>query len=290
MRIRKAVILAAGLGTRLVPFSKEMPKEMLPLYTIHEGMLVLKPILQMIFEQLYAAGIREFCFVVGRGKRHVEDHFTPDWGFVEALERKGRERLAKMLRSFYDKVESSLLVWVNQPEPMGTGDAILRSRYFIEDSVFFAVAGDNLYLGRNVFRDLAAAFSRYAGSFLTVRRVEEPSRYGVIEYEALEDPVLRVLRIFEKPEKPPSDLANTSLYIMFPEIFPLIERSRPSPRGEIEVTDAIQMYIDEGYDVYAYRVDNAYWMDVGTPETYLEATLLSLKALGMKADLPGLAP
>ncbi len=285
-KIVKAVILSAGLGTRLIPYSKEMPKEMLPIYTVSDSILVLKPILQIIFEQLYEAGIRDFCFIVGRGKRHIEDHFTPDWDFIEEIRNKGKEEQAKILTDFYNKIENSLIVWINQPTPKGTGDAILRAKRFVEKDVFFSVAGDNIYLGKNIFIELAKNFSKYHEMFLTVKKVENASRYGVIEInETIEENIVSVKKITEKPKTPPSNLVNTSIYIMFPEIFSLIEKSKPSPRGEIEITDAIQMFINNKRKVYAYIAKNTYWIDVGNPYTYLEAIFYSLKTINKNIDI-----
>ena len=121
-------------------------------------------------------------------------------------------------------------------------------------------------------------YLKYRNSFLTVKNVRYGKNYGVIEYsKSVEEDIVKVERIIEKPKHPPSNLANTSLYIMFPEIFSLIEKCKPSPRGEIEITDAIQMFIDNQNDVYAYIVRDAYWIDVGNPLSYLKATLYSLK-------------
>jgi len=116
--IRKAVIPAAGLGTRLLSATKELPKEMLPIfYRDSNGEIYLKPMLQVLFEQLYKFGFREFCFIVGRGKRAVEDHFTPDYSFLDLLEKKGKEKFVKSLKEFYSMIEKSTIVWINQPEP-----------------------------------------------------------------------------------------------------------------------------------------------------------------------------
>ncbi|HID40780.1 MAG TPA: hypothetical protein EYP33_01340, partial [Pyrodictium sp.] len=118
--IDTAVIPVAGLGTRMLPATKEQPKEMLPvpMRNSRHG-LVFKPFLQLVFEQLYDAGIRRFIFVVGRGKRSIEDHFTPDWGYAHYLEQRGKKREAELLYEFYQRLEDSTLVWVNQPEPRG---------------------------------------------------------------------------------------------------------------------------------------------------------------------------
>ncbi|MCD6562297.1 MAG: hypothetical protein J7K23_00070 [Thermoproteales archaeon] len=285
-KIKKAVILSAGLGTRLIPYSKEMPKEMLPLYTLANSSIALKPILQIIFEQLYEAGIRDFCFIVGRGKRHIEDHFTPDWDFVEEIYRKGKEKQAILLEKFYNMIENSLIVWINQPVPMGTGDAILRAKKFVDRDIFLTVAGDNIYLGKNIFKDLIRKFSLYKGFFLTVKQVEDATKYGVIEIKQyLETDVITVKKIIEKPKYPPSNLANTSIYVMFPEIFSLIEKTKPSPRGEIEITDTIQMLIDREDNVYGYIVKDAFWIDVGNPISYLKAISYSLMILDKKTGI-----
>lgn len=285
-KIKKAVILSAGLGTRLIPYSKEMPKEMLPLYTLANSSITLKPILQIIFEQLYEAGIRDFCFIVGRGKRHIEDHFTPDWDFVEEIYRKGKEKQAILLEKFYNMIENSLIVWINQPVPMGTGDAILRAKKFVDRDIFLTVAGDNIYLGKNIFKDLIRKFSLYKGFFLTVKQVEDATKYGVIEIKQyLETDVITVKKIIEKPKYPPSNLANTSIYVMFPEIFSLIEKTKPSPRGEIEITDTIQMLIDREDNVYGYIVKDAFWIDVGNPISYLKAISYSLMILDKKTGI-----
>ncbi len=271
----KAVILAAGLGTRLVPYSKEMPKEMLPILVKEGETFVLKPILQVVFEQLYEAEIREFCFVVGRGKRAIEDHFTPDWGYVDELRAKGKEKQAEILSRFYEMVEKSNIMWVNQPVPRGTGDAVFKAKSFVNGDYFIAAAGDNLFLGENVPRRLIDLFRRLNAPLITVKTVEEPQRYGVVEGDPIDDRVMRVRRIVEKPREPKSNLVNTSLYLFPPEIMDAIRRTRPSPRGEIEITDSIQILINEGVEFYAYE-PKACWIDVGTPRTYLKALLASL--------------
>ncbi|MCD6369432.1 MAG: NTP transferase domain-containing protein [Thermoproteales archaeon] len=281
-RINKAVILTAGLGTRLIPFSKEMPKEMLPLLVDVDGRIVLKPILQMVFEQLYEAGIREFCFVVGRNKRLVENHFTPDWNFVNFLENKGKNDLADLLLEFYKKLDESHITWINQPLPLGTGDALKKAEAFVGDESFVTCAGDNIYLGVNMVKKLLEKYSKYNGNFLTGRRVKNPERYGVIIYDdskRLDPEVFKVKGIIEKPKIPPSNLVNTSLYIFDEEIFRMLRRVKKSPRGEIELTDAIEMLVEEGHMVYVLDVKETPWVDVGNAKGYIEALLLSVNVL-----------
>jgi len=127
--MRKAVITAAGLGTRLSPATKELPKEMLPIFHREGDRIVVKPLLQLIFEQLHDVGIREFCFVIGRGKRAIEDHFTPDPIFLRELRERGKGREAESLERFYAMLSDSSITWVNQPEPRGFGDAVLGASF-----------------------------------------------------------------------------------------------------------------------------------------------------------------
>lgn len=276
MKLRKAVILAAGLGTRLIPFTKELPKEMLPLPVVEEGVLLPKPVIQIVFEQLFEAGIREYCFVVGRGKRAIEDHFTPDWDFVEYLEGSGKSVQARALRRFYERVESSFIAWVNQPVPRGTGHAVYTARGFVEGEFFVVAAGDNVFIGGNVAAELVRLHGERGEPILTVRRVSEPWRYGVVVGEPLGGGLYRVRRIVEKPKEPVSDLANTSLYVFPPEILQAVERTPPSPRGEVEVTDAIQLLIDSGVGFLAYEA-GAEWVDVGNWESYLHAVSIATR-------------
>jgi len=228
--VHKAVITAAGLGTRLLPATKEMPKEMLPLFSVDlNSELLLKPVLQLIFEQLYDVGFREFCFVVGRGKRSVEDHFTPDYGYVELLRRTGKLSLAKHLESFYRKVESSTIFWVNQPEPKGFGDAVLKAEPFIDDEPFLVHAGDTYIISKEnaVFRRLLNHYmSNKPSAVLTLKEIHGHHKiYGCAVVE-LKNEALRVKWVVEKPEKPPSNLAIMPLYIFEPEIFDAIKKHK----------------------------------------------------------------
>ena len=283
MGIRKVVITAAGLGTRLLPTTKEMPKEMLPIFSMSRSLgLTLKPVLQLIFEQLYDAGFREFCFIVGRGKRSVEDHFTPDYGYVELLEKRGKPKLASQLQEFYEKIESSVIIWVNQPEPKGFGDAVLKAEPFVGDEPFLVHAGDTYIFSNNnshLLRLLRHHESRKTTAILTLKEIREPQKiYGcaIVEYEGS---IMRVKRVIEKPEKPPSNLAIMPIYIFEPDIFKAIRETAPGVGGEIQLTDAIQRLIDWRQPVEAMKLhDDEIRLDVGTPETYWEALKLSYES------------
>ena len=282
MIVKKVVITAAGLGTRLLPMSKELPKEMLPIYTKGgSGTPVLKPLLQALFEQLYRFGIREFCFIVGRGKRAVEDHFTPDPDYVAKLNNKGKNTIAAEMVSFYRMVEDSTIVWINQPEPKGFGHAVLMAKPFVEDDPFLVCAGDTYIISKNneFLKRLVETHERTnSHATILLQRVRDPRKYGVAEVKSVSgmDGVVKVSRVVEKPEKPPSNLAIMPFYIFKPEIMDVLERLKPGVGGEIQLTDGIQGLIDKGRPVYGVLLrEDEIRLDIGTPETYWEAIRLS---------------
>jgi UTP--glucose-1-phosphate uridylyltransferase len=182
--IRKVVIPAAGLGTRLLPITKELPKEMLPLFFKGKDDKVhLKPMLQAIFEQLYDEGFREYGFIVGRGKRAIEDHFTPDYSFVEYLKNKNKQELAGEMQEFYRKISDSTIVFINQPKPKGFADAVYQAKVFTQNEPFLMHAGDDLVFSRNTrhLKRLMKTFEQHnVDVAFLVEEVEDPGRYGVI--------------------------------------------------------------------------------------------------------------
>ena len=279
-KYEKAVITAAGLGTRLLPMTKELPKEMLPIFMKNpDGTLVLKPLLQALFEQLYDFGIREFYFVVGRGKRSIEDHFTPDWDYVAKLESRGKYKLASMLKSFYEMIENSIIVWVNQPEPKGFGHAVYMAKALVRNEPFFVCAGDTYIISENndFLRRMAETYlENDVDIVLLLQEVSEPRQYGVAVVDNVENGIYRVSRVVEKPRKPPSKYAIMPYYIFNPIIMDILGDLKPGVGDEIQLTDAIQKLIDMGKEVRAVLLrDDELRLDVGTPETYWEALKLS---------------
>jgi len=276
--VNKAIITAAGLGTRLLPITKEMPKEMLPLFdTFSEKSISLKPVVQIIFELLYTTGFRDFCFVVGRGKRILEDYFTPDFNFIELLRKKHIVNRARELLSFYQMVKDSRIFFVNQPEPIGFGDAVLRAETFIGTDSFLLHTGDNIILGEKggYVNRLLKTFNDYqADAVILAEEIEFPRSYGVIVSKTLDtrSSILKVLDIVEKPAKPPSNIAVVAVYVFKPKIFEYIKRVKLDERGEIQLTDAIKMLIDDGGDVYAIKLKtNEKRLDIGTTRSYWKA-------------------
>lgn len=278
--VRKVIIPAAGLGTRLFPATKEQPKEMLPIFSkTVQGEMTVKPVVQLVFEQLHDAGLREFCYIVGRGKRGIEDHFTPDAHCVRTLEGMGKNGLATDLEGFYGKLESSTIMWVNQPEAKGFGNAVLMAQPFIQNESCLVHAGDSCIISENMdyIKKLLEAFERFnADAAFLVLEIENPKQYGIVEGDEIEKGIIKVKSVVEKPEKPKTNWAIMAMYIFHPIIFKALEATKPGKNGEIQLTDAIQKLVDWGLKVYAVKLDKSYaHLDIGSPERYWEALELS---------------
>ena len=274
MEISKAVIPAAGLGTRLLSATKEQPKEMLPLFSSDGGTLSLKPAVQQIFEQLFDLGLREFCFVVGKGKRAIEDHFTPDRDYVRGLNERGKTTQALQLERFYDRIDASTIVWVNQPEPKGFGHAVLLAEPIVDAEPFLVHAGDTFIgsaanpIHSRLFR---AHFDNAADATLTLQQLKDPRIYGVAEVRS-SSKGQEVLKVEEKPAHPKSNLAIMPLYIFNKTIFESLRKTKRDQLGEIQLTDAIQGLLDSGHNIQAVTLQpEDLRLDIGTPETYWEA-------------------
>lgn len=286
--IRKVVITAAGIGTRLLTVTKEQPKEMLPLFSKNKKSgLCVKPLLQIIFEQLYDYGFREFCFIVGRGKRVIEDHFTIDRDFVRQLNDKGRYGLASDLVQFYGKVEGSAITWINQPEPKGFGHAVFMAKHFVGNEPFLVHAGDTYIISPNdnpIRRLMEVSGKKEAEATLLLKKVKNPKHYGIAEIQKNSGDVFNVRRVIEKPEKPPTNLAIMPIYIFSPTIMTILEKTQPSLYGEIQLTDGIQGMINNRLKVQAIQLkDDEIRLDVGTPETYWEAIVTSHNSLKVES-------
>ena len=263
-KIKKAVITAAGGGSRLLPFSKETPKEMLPYCTrSNDGHLILKPILEMVYESLYDHGCRKFCFVVGRGKRSIEDYFL--------IDDSAKYSTNSDLQDFYKKIRSSHIMYVQQPVPRGFGDAVMQAKLFAGKDNFLLHAGDDVILSSDnshIQRLENAFFSNGADVALLVDRVENPEQYGVIEGKSMGDGLFRVEHLEEKPRRPKTNLAVIATYIFKPSIFGELETTKPDKKEEIQLTDAIKSLVANGKCVAVELKTGEKRMDVGTPESY----------------------
>jgi UTP--glucose-1-phosphate uridylyltransferase len=258
MRIRKAVLPVAGLGTRVLPASKVVPKELLP--------LVDKPTLQYIVEEAVAAGIEEIIFVTSRSKRAIEDHFDSFPELEASLERKGKKReLAELRRT--EKMAS--YVSVRQVQPLGLGHAVLCAKDLVGNEPFVVMLGDNLVAPETpCLPRMIELYERYQSSILSLFTLppEQISSFGVAAVEELEDDVVKVHRLVEKPkqEEAPSNLAVYGRYVLTPDIFTLLEKTQPGIGGEIQITDALLMQAKAGR-CYGLRFNGVDYYDTGNP-------------------------
>lgn len=277
----KVVIPAAGLGTRLLSATKEQPKEMLPLFARNgKGVRCLKPLVQLIFEQLFMFGAREFGFVVGRENQVLVHQFTPDEAYISRLRQKGRSGEALELDNFYKKVRASKIVWIKQFEPKGFGHAVLQSQPFTRDESFLVHAGDTFIVSKPPFtvEKMIHAHAKAASDVtMLLRETRDPRQYGVAEITGRKRE-LTVLRVVEKPLRPRSKFAILPLYVFNPSIYDALKRTSPDRRKELQLTDAIQHLIDSGCKVRAITLRrDEFRLDIGTPETYWEALALSYR-------------
>ena len=266
----KVVITAAGKGTRLLPFTKEMPKEMMPVFSkIFTKKRVVLPLLQYIYEQLYSMNFRDYCFVVGREKRSIEDHFTPHETYLRELA--GEER--KLISNFYKKLEKSHLVWINQNKPLGFGDAVKRAQRYVSNEDFIVHAGDVTILSKQKHPILrlidVAKKNPNAKAILVCKKVSDYKRYGVPTIEIISNNLFSVKEVIEKPNKPKSNLGILPLYYFRSDIFSSLTKIKPGKGGEFQLTDAIQNLIKENKQVLAISLNkNEDEVDVGTVESY----------------------
>ncbi|MGH7369804.1 MAG: UTP--glucose-1-phosphate uridylyltransferase GalU [Candidatus Methylomirabilaceae bacterium] len=237
MRIRKAILPAAGLGTRFLPATKAQPKEMLP--------IVDKPTIQYVVEEAAASGIEDIIIVTGRGKNAIEDHFDRSLELQMTLERMGRdEQLDEILRIS----ELASFCYVRQKEPLGLGHAILVARALVGDEPFAVLLGDDIIDSEiPCLKQLISAFERYRSPILAVQQVpvDEVSSYGIIDPKPIGDSIYQILDMVEKPPPAaaPSDLAIIGRYILTPEIFDALDQTAPDAQGEIQLTDGLRQLL-----------------------------------------------
>lgn len=273
--INTVVIPAAGLGTRLLTATKETPKEMMPLFSRIDDKIVTRPLIEQIFLQLYDAGIRDFYFVVGKKKRAIEDHFTPD---VVELGRGKNDTFRSMIEDFYKKVERSNIAWINQNTPKGFGAAVLNAKDVVGDRPFLVHAGDAFIRGGSAhITNLIHAHDKHRTNVtLYVREIMNPKAYGVAQAKKIGKNYYKIFQVEEKPKRPKSNFALMPLYIFDSKIFEALSVIKPGVRHELQLTDAIQQIIKWHGEVRAIKFPKADdCIDVGTPENYFRALQVS---------------
>lgn len=265
MKVRKAIIPAAGLGTRFLPATKAQPKEMLP--------IVDKPTIQYIVEEARASGIEDIIIVTGRGKRAIEDHFDKSYELEDILKQKGDEELLQLVQNISNMVN---IHYIRQKEPKGLGHAIYCAKTFIGNEPFAVLLGDDIVHSEvPCLKQLIEVYDEYKTTVVGVQKVpeEDVSKYGIVNCKHIEDRVYKVKDMVEKPEKDkaPSNIAILGRYIITPKIFQFLETAQPGKGGEIQLTDALKNLISIEA-MYAYDFIGKRY-DVGNKLGFLQATV-----------------
>lgn len=263
--VRKAVIPAAGLGTRFLPATKAQPKEMLP--------VVDRPAIQYVVEEAVRAGIDDILIITGRGKRAIEDHFDRNFELEHYLDQKGK---ADDLEGVRELAELADIHYVRQGEPLGLGHAVNVARKHVGDSPFVVMLGDDIMDERSqTLEHMIDAYGQYGRSVIALAEfpLDEISSYGCVKPERVSDDLVQILDIVEKPapEDAPSNLAVMGRYVLSPEIFDALDQVKPGHGGEIQLTDAIGLLLED-QAVYGYVFEGGRY-DIGKKIDYLRATV-----------------
>jgi len=265
MRVKKAIIPAAGLGTRFLPATKALPKEMLP--------IVDKPTMQYIIEEAVASGIEEILVITGRNKKSIEDHFDKSVELELELENKHKDELLKQVRGISNMVN---IHFIRQKEPKGLGHAINKARAFVGNEPFAVMLGDDIVDSEvPCLKQLMDCYDEKHTTILGVQEVakENVDKYGIVDGVKINDRLYKVNNLVEKPQVDiaPSNVAILGRYIITPEIFDILDKTEPGKGGEIQLTDALKTLIAE-QDMYAYIFEGRRH-DVGDKLGFLEATV-----------------
>ena len=263
--IKKCLFPVAGYGTRFLPATKAMPKEILPVLD--------KPLVQYGVEESVEAGLTEICFVTGRGKRAIEDHFDVSYELEHQIEGTGKERMLDGIRTLINQCTFSYTRQINM---QGLGHAILTGRSIVGDSPFAVILADDLCFGETdgVLAQMVKLYRQFRCSIVAIEEVpkDQVSSYGVIDGEQLSDQLIRVTDMVEKPspEEAPSNLAIIGRYILTPDIFDILENTEPGRNGEVQITDALLQQAREGC-VIAYKFKGRRF-DCGSVAGFVDAT------------------
>jgi UTP--glucose-1-phosphate uridylyltransferase len=266
MSVTKAIFPVAGLGTRSLPATKALPKEMLP--------VVDKPLIQYAVEEAYAAGVREMIFVTGRHKRAIEDHFDTTFELESALEKSNKQELLAIVRAI--KPDDMECVYVRQAQPLGLGHAVLCGRSLVGNEPFAVLLPDDLMIGTPpILAQMTAEFDKHGASMIAVQEVpaEHTRRYGIVGGKAVGDRLVDIDRMVEKPapDVAPSRLGVAGRYVLTPRVFDEIANQKRGVGGEIQLTDGIAGLLRHE-KVYAYRYEGRRY-DCGSKEGLLQANV-----------------
>ena len=265
VKVRKAVVPAAGWGTRFLPITKSIPKEILP--------LVDKPIIQYAVEECAACGIELIIIITSQGKAAIEDYFDKSVGLEHILEQRGKEDLLAKISHLADLPN---ICFVHQKELLGLGHAVLSTKDVVGKEPFVVILPDDLFEQRElVLKEMLKIFDEYQGSVVAVRRVEpdEIARYGIIKPKKVAKNVYQVMDMVEKPEpsKAPSNLAIMGRYVLTPEVFQELQSTNLGVGGEIQVTDGLKRLLQR-QAIFGYEIEGDYY-DAGTIPGWIKATI-----------------
>lgn len=265
MKVRKAVITAAGWGTRFLPITRSQPKEMLP--------VVNKPLIQYSVEEAINSGIEQIIVITALGKRAIEDYFDRSFELEYFLEQKRETKLLQEMRELSSLID---VCYIRQKEQLGLGHAILTAKNFVADEPFAVLLPDDLIDSRvPALKQMVEVYEQYGTSVIAIKRVssQDTMKYGIIEPKRVSTKIYQVLGLTEKPkpQEAPSNLGVVGRYILMPQIFDVLEVTPPGKNQEIQLTDALQLLLQQ-QTIYAYEFDGVRY-DAGTPLGWLEATI-----------------
>jgi len=268
-KIRKAVIPAAGFGTRFLPQTKSIPKEMLP--------IVDKPVIQYVVEEAVKSGIKDIIIVTGALKRAIEDHFdVPNADLIQNLEAGGKEKLLEEVKTIS---EMANFIYIRQKGMYGNGTPVLSAAPVIDNEFFAVLWGDEfIYSEPPRLAQMMEVYEKYGGAVISGVRIPNKAdlkRYGIADVETVEGNVFKIKKIVEKPDpdKAPSNLATHGAYILPPEIFDILRAQKPGTGGEIYLPEAIDALIETGYPVYTCEIKDAHYYDTGNKLEYMKTVV-----------------
>ncbi len=267
MKIRKVVIPAAGFGTRFLPQTKAMPKEMLP--------IVDKPVIQYVVEEAVASGIEDIIIVTGWHKRTIEDHFDYPFELISRLKEAGKEEEIEEVKRV---AEMANFIYVRQKGPIGNATPVLAAKHVVGDEPFAVMWGDEfIYSTPPRLKQMMDVFEKYGKAVISgikIDKKEDLSRYGIAQLKPVAGNVSQILRIIEKPDPKdaPSNIATHGAYILPPSIFPILENLKPGKGGELWLVDAIDQLIEQE-PVYTVEIKNGRYYDTGNKLEYLKTVV-----------------
>lgn len=263
----KAIIPAAGLGTRFLPATKAQPKEMLP--------IVDKPVIQYVVEEVVASGIKDILIITGRGKRAIEDHFDKSYELEENLKRNGKTKLLEKVKNISGLAN---IHYVRQKEQKGLGDAIYCAKQYVENGPFAVLLGDDIIVSKvPIIKQMTRLYNKYKSPIIGIEKVPKKniSRYGIIKGKKISEKIFLVEDLIEKPsvKEAPSNLGIIGRYILTSDIFEAIEKTKPGVGGEIQLTDALKLLNNK---VYAYQFQGKRY-DTGTIPDWIKLNIIFAK-------------